>query len=120
MYIIYVAAFPQTDSESDLSSLERNSALRSPLSRRRGTPNKPAMHRVTSPQIGRRALSPISVRSEPNTTQERKSNSLPRIVFNRVNMDTPWEGSNGSSSLNNTSKDLFILSNHLTTIHKSY
>ena len=55
---------------------------------------------MTSPQVGRRALSPMYTRSEANSTPERKSNSLPRIVLNRVNMDLD----NSAGSNTNTSK----------------
>ena len=95
---IFSLAFPHTDSESDLSSLERNGVMRSPVMHRRGM-SPLAGHRIVSPQTGRRALSPMSPRTEASSTPERKSNSLPRIVFNRVNMDSNYEGHT------NTSKD---------------
>ena len=93
--MLFATAFPQTDSESDMSSLERSAAMRSPVSRRRvlNVRNGP---RVTSPQMGRRALSPMYTRSEASSTPERKSNSLPRIVLNRVNADL--ENGTGSAT----------------------
>ena len=72
--------------------------MRSPVMHRRGM-SPLAGHRIVSPQTGRRALSPMSPRTEASSTPERKSNSLPRIVFNRVNMDSNYEGHT------NTSKD---------------
>ena len=66
-----------------------------------------AGHRIVSPQTGRRALSPMSPRTEASSTPERKSNSLPRIVFNRVNMDSNYEGHTNTSKDHCTSFKLF-------------
>jgi len=95
--VVLFAAFPHTDSESDLSTLDRS---QSPLTYRR---HLSPHHRLVSPH---RAASPISP-SSTLPTPERKARSLPRNVINRVNGE--WEG-----GLSNTSK-LFNQSNSMIT-----
>lgn len=100
MFCMYLThsfpAFPHTDSESDLSSLERNGMTRSPVMHRRGM-SPLAAHRMTSPQMGRRALSPMSPRTDATNTPERKANSLPRIVLNRVNIESGYDSRTNTS-----------------------
>lgn len=97
----FVSAFPLTDSESDLSSLERNTLNRSPMMHRSRL--SPLMSRdMTSPHAQRRALSPMGPRPEIVSTGERKANSLPRSVVHRVNMDSNWDSN--SSSCTQTSE----------------